>query len=65
MHGGLGAKAADDSEHSKITGCSSICIYEWALVKGNASTLAELRQQKMDDMANTSDSQQAGAGDSY
>jgi hypothetical protein len=35
---------------SKVTGWSSICIYEWAKKKDGTKTLAELREAKMGEM---------------
>ena len=31
----------------KVTGWSSIRIYDWAMIKGNDKTLHELREEKM------------------
>jgi hypothetical protein len=35
---------------SKVTGWSSICIYEWVKKKDGTQTLAELREMKMDEI---------------
>ena len=45
---------------SRVTGWSSICIYDWAKHKDASKTLAELRREKMDEMES---SQQYDAGD--
>lgn len=48
----------------KVTGWSSICIYEWAMVKGDTKTLAERRQEKInDDLGKASDDQQRDGDD--
>jgi len=35
---------------SKVTGWSSICIYEWAKKAGSEKTLSELRKEKMEEL---------------
>lgn len=36
----------------KVTGWSSICIYEWAIKSENGKTLDQLRREKMDELEN-------------
>ena len=53
-----GAPMSFNDWGSKVTGWSSICIYEWAALKGQTKTLAELRQEKMESLTRASDGQQ-------